>query len=151
MISLLSLLWKEAQQEVRQHWFITGYIAAYIQGLYKGVRVHKLVWPSARGVARSLHFTYYRRICDIHGCSQLRLLRKILLHCQCFGPGLSSEMGTCSSRTSYTGTTYTRKLVSKLKLELFTKMQCCGSGAARSRNFLPEPVLEELRLWVRLK
>ncbi len=27
-------LWKEAQQEVRQHWFITEYIAAYIQGLY---------------------------------------------------------------------------------------------------------------------
>jgi hypothetical protein len=34
------ILWKEAQQEVWQHWFITVYIAAYIQGLYKGARVH---------------------------------------------------------------------------------------------------------------
>jgi hypothetical protein len=33
-------LWKEAQQEVRLHYFITGYIAAYIQGLYKGDTVH---------------------------------------------------------------------------------------------------------------
>ncbi len=27
-------LWKEAQQEVRQHWFIYSYIAVYIQALY---------------------------------------------------------------------------------------------------------------------
>jgi hypothetical protein len=25
------ILWKEAQREVRQHWFIDSYIAAYIQ------------------------------------------------------------------------------------------------------------------------
>ncbi len=29
-----SPLWKEAQREVRQHWFIYSYIAAYIQALY---------------------------------------------------------------------------------------------------------------------
>jgi hypothetical protein len=29
-----SHMWKEARQEVRQHWFITEYIAAYVQGLY---------------------------------------------------------------------------------------------------------------------
>jgi hypothetical protein len=27
-------LWKEAQREVRQHWFIYSYISAYIQALY---------------------------------------------------------------------------------------------------------------------
>ncbi len=27
-------LWKEAQQEVRQHWFIYSYISAYIEALY---------------------------------------------------------------------------------------------------------------------
>ncbi len=37
---LLRSLWKEAQREVRQHLFITVYIAAYIQGLYKITRVH---------------------------------------------------------------------------------------------------------------
>jgi hypothetical protein len=39
----MDVLWKEVQQEVQQHWFITGYIATYIQGLYKGARVHQLV------------------------------------------------------------------------------------------------------------
>jgi hypothetical protein len=34
------MLWKEAQQEVRQHWFIDGYIAAYIQVLYRVTGVH---------------------------------------------------------------------------------------------------------------
>jgi hypothetical protein len=33
-------LWKEAQREVRPHWFIPEYIAAYIQVLYKGGAVH---------------------------------------------------------------------------------------------------------------
>jgi hypothetical protein len=33
-------MWKEAQQRVRQHWFITEYVAAFIQGLYKGASVH---------------------------------------------------------------------------------------------------------------
>ncbi len=27
-------LWKQARQEVRQHWFIYSYIAAYIEALY---------------------------------------------------------------------------------------------------------------------
>ncbi len=27
-------LWKEAQREVRQHWFIYSYISAYIQALF---------------------------------------------------------------------------------------------------------------------
>jgi hypothetical protein len=34
------MLWKKAQREVRQHWFIDSYIAAYIQVLYKGGGVH---------------------------------------------------------------------------------------------------------------
>jgi hypothetical protein len=35
-------MWKEAQQEVQQHYFITEYIAAYTQGpytVYRGARV----------------------------------------------------------------------------------------------------------------
>ncbi len=35
-----SPLWKKAQLEVRQHYFIDSYIAAYIQVLYKGGGVH---------------------------------------------------------------------------------------------------------------
>jgi hypothetical protein len=35
-----SPLWKEAQQEVQQHWFIDSYIAAYIQVLYRATIVH---------------------------------------------------------------------------------------------------------------
>ncbi len=27
-------MWKQARQEIRQHWFIYSYIAAYIQALY---------------------------------------------------------------------------------------------------------------------
>jgi hypothetical protein len=34
------ILWKEAQQEVQQHWLISNYIAAYIQVLYRVDRVH---------------------------------------------------------------------------------------------------------------
>ncbi len=33
-------LWKEAQQEVRQHWFIDSYIAAYIQVQYRVIGEH---------------------------------------------------------------------------------------------------------------
>jgi hypothetical protein len=33
-------LWRKAQQEVRQHWFIDRYIAAYIQVLYRLTEVH---------------------------------------------------------------------------------------------------------------
>jgi hypothetical protein len=33
-------LLKEAQQEVRQHWFIDSYVAAYIQVQYRVIGVH---------------------------------------------------------------------------------------------------------------
>ncbi len=33
-LMLNMVLWKETQQEVRQHWFIYSYISAYIQTLY---------------------------------------------------------------------------------------------------------------------
>jgi hypothetical protein len=33
-------LWKEAQQEEQQHWFIDGYIAAYIQVPHRVIGVH---------------------------------------------------------------------------------------------------------------
>jgi hypothetical protein len=40
---IIDPLWKEAQQEVRQHWFIDSYIAAYIQMQYRVGGVHPLV------------------------------------------------------------------------------------------------------------
>jgi hypothetical protein len=46
-------LWKKVQQEVRQHWFISNYIAAYIQVLY---RVARVLWTGltiTRGVGSS--------------------------------------------------------------------------------------------------
>ncbi len=50
-------LWKEQARQLRQHWFITKYISAYI--VYKDcTRVPgytQLVWPSTRGVDRSPH------------------------------------------------------------------------------------------------
>jgi hypothetical protein len=45
----MMMMWKEAQQLVRQHWFIDSYISAYIQTLYMYTR---LVWSSTRGVGR---------------------------------------------------------------------------------------------------
>jgi hypothetical protein len=54
-------LWKKAQQEVRQHWFITEYIAAYIQVLYKGGAVHPAGLTVTRGLdssPRTYHFMY---------------------------------------------------------------------------------------------
>jgi hypothetical protein len=51
-----SPLWKQARQEVRQHWFIYSYIAAHIQALYMYCPVlleyTQLVWPPTRGVGR---------------------------------------------------------------------------------------------------
>jgi hypothetical protein len=47
-----SPLWKEAQQEVRQHWFIDSYIAAYIQVQYRVIGVHPTGLTVARGVSR---------------------------------------------------------------------------------------------------
>jgi hypothetical protein len=53
---LILNLWKEAQREVRQHWFIYSYISAYIQALYMYCPVLleyiRLVWPSTRDVGR---------------------------------------------------------------------------------------------------
>jgi hypothetical protein len=46
------MLWKQAQQEVRQHWFIDSYIAAYIQVLYRVIGVHPTGRTVARGVGR---------------------------------------------------------------------------------------------------
>jgi hypothetical protein len=45
-------LWKEAQQEVRQHWFIDSYIAAYIQMQYRVGGVQPTGLTVARGVRR---------------------------------------------------------------------------------------------------
>jgi hypothetical protein len=35
-----NIIWKEAQQEVRQHWFIDSYISVCIQKLYRVTVVH---------------------------------------------------------------------------------------------------------------
>jgi hypothetical protein len=51
-LSIPSMLWKQAQQEVRQHWFIDSYIAAYIQVQYKVTGVHPTGLTVARGVGR---------------------------------------------------------------------------------------------------
>ncbi len=42
----------QAQQEVRQHWFIDSYIAAYIQVQYRVTEVHPTGLTVARGVGR---------------------------------------------------------------------------------------------------
>ncbi len=47
-----SPLWKQAQQEVRQHWFIDSYIAASIQVQYRVTGVHPTGLTVARGVGR---------------------------------------------------------------------------------------------------
>ncbi len=46
-------LWKEAQQEVRKQWFISGYIAAYIQVLYRVDRVRLTGLIVTRGIGSS--------------------------------------------------------------------------------------------------
>ncbi len=55
-VKKMVLLWKEAQPEVRQHWFIYSYIAAYIQALYMYCPVWleyiRLVLPPARDLGR---------------------------------------------------------------------------------------------------
>jgi hypothetical protein len=57
-------LWKEAQQEVRQHWFIDSYIAAYLQVQYRVGGVHPTGLTVARGVGRCPHFDYSKvKIC----------------------------------------------------------------------------------------
>ncbi len=42
-------MWKEAQQEVRQHWFIDCYISAYIQVQYRVTGVHPTVLTVDQG------------------------------------------------------------------------------------------------------
>ncbi len=53
-------MWKEAQQEVRQHWFINSYRAAYIQVLHRvdwvrltGLTVTRVVGSSPQGSPRA--------------------------------------------------------------------------------------------------
>jgi hypothetical protein len=45
-------MWKQAQQEVRQHWFIDRCIAAFIQVQYRVTGVHLTGLTVARGVGR---------------------------------------------------------------------------------------------------
>jgi hypothetical protein len=47
------MLWMKAQQEVRQHWFINGDIAVYIQVLYKFTGVGRTGLAVTRGVGSS--------------------------------------------------------------------------------------------------
>jgi hypothetical protein len=49
----ITILWKKAQQEVRQHWFISDYIAAYIQVLYRVTRVCRTGLTVSRGIGSS--------------------------------------------------------------------------------------------------
>ncbi len=62
-----SPLWKQARQEVRQHWFIYSYIAAYKQALYMYCPVlleyTRLVWPPTRGVGRCPQYDISLPIC----------------------------------------------------------------------------------------
>jgi hypothetical protein len=57
-----SPLWKEAQQEVLQHWFIDSYIAAYIQMQYRVGGVHPTGQTVARGVRRCPQYFVIGRI-----------------------------------------------------------------------------------------
>jgi hypothetical protein len=52
-------MWMDAQQEVRQHWFIDSYIAAYIQMQYRVGGVHPTGLTVARGVRRCPHIYIY--------------------------------------------------------------------------------------------
>ncbi len=42
-------VWEQAKDEVRQHWFIDSYIAAYIQVQYRVIGVHPTGLTGARG------------------------------------------------------------------------------------------------------
>jgi hypothetical protein len=53
---------KEAQQEVRQHWFIDSYMAAYIQMQYRVGGVHPTGLTVARGVRRCPQYFAIGRI-----------------------------------------------------------------------------------------
>jgi hypothetical protein len=65
---MVKKLWKEAQQEVRQHWFISSYKAAYIQVLYRvdtvrltGLTITRGVGSSPQGSPRALASAGRRR------------------------------------------------------------------------------------------
>jgi hypothetical protein len=45
-------MWRQAQQEVRQYWFIDSWIAAYIQVQYRVTGVHPTGLTIARGVGQ---------------------------------------------------------------------------------------------------
>ncbi len=49
---IIVVLWKQAQQEVGQHWLIDSYIAAYIQVQYRVTGVDPTGLTVARGVGR---------------------------------------------------------------------------------------------------
>jgi hypothetical protein len=50
---IIIVLWKKVQQEVRQHWFISSYIAAYLQVLYRVARVPWTGLTVTRGIGSS--------------------------------------------------------------------------------------------------
>ncbi len=55
------VLWNQAQQEVRQHWFINGWQLVYIQVLYRVGRVHRTGLTVSRSVdssPQSSHILY---------------------------------------------------------------------------------------------
>ncbi len=61
-----SPLWKLAQPEVRQHWFIDSYIAAYIQMQYRVTGVHPTGLTIARGWRQvSTVYTFSCRFCSL--------------------------------------------------------------------------------------
>jgi hypothetical protein len=59
-----SPLWKEAQQEVRQHWFIDSYTAAYIQMQHRVGGVHPTGLTVARGVHNLSHQAAPLSVCN---------------------------------------------------------------------------------------
>jgi hypothetical protein len=61
-------LWKQAQQEVRQHWFINGQQLVYLQALYRlttvrrtGLTVSRVVDSSPQGSPQTLASAGRRR------------------------------------------------------------------------------------------
>jgi hypothetical protein len=53
VVGVKKILWKKAQREVRQNWFIISYIAVYIQVLYRVTRVCRTDLTVPRGVGSS--------------------------------------------------------------------------------------------------
>ncbi len=66
--TLTKILWKQEQQEVRQHWFIEYYwIAAYIQVQYRVTGVHPTGLTVARGVGRCPQYGIKPEHRQVHG------------------------------------------------------------------------------------